>query len=169
MKPTCMYANQDISFVQDTQAAANLIVSLGDLYYNIRKFCNKIIALTLAVPILIFVYFILSLVNRRWKKISARDINLNLSNYKDLKRTQAKLNSIASKLDTIKQVQLKKIPFIFRPFFVQVRKLSINVDKYRNVLNSTFHSLDKADAGIFKVVPENKLWKDRVHVYDYIA
>jgi hypothetical protein len=163
-----MYANNDISFIQDSQAAANIVVSLNDLYYSIRKFCNKLVVLTLAVPILAFAFCILILVNRRWKRMSARNLDLNLDNYKELKLRQTKLNSIAHKLDKVKVIKLKKIPLIFKPFFIQVRKLSINVDKYRNVLNSTFNSLDKTDVGIFKVVPEKKLWNDRVQVYDYI-
>lgn len=164
-----MTVNQDISFIKYSQNAANFVISFDRLYYSVRKFCNKMVAIALLIPVLIAGYVFLRYINRKLRRKINRDIELTYLNYKDLKRTQLKLNEIAYKLNDIKNIDTKNIPFVFRRSFKQVRKLSIYIDKYRNALNLKINSLNNADKGIFKVRKENDLWKSRIPVYDYLA
>ena len=166
-----MYINPDSSFLRDSQNAANFVISMARFYSSVRKICNKVITISLGIPIIVFAFFFLLRVNRKLRKFITKDIDLNISNYKELKILQKKYNrlSLDLDLDSIKNVNINKVPFLLRGVILQIKILSICINKFNISLNNRFAKLDKANDGIFINIPEDVLWKNRVQVYDYLA
>ena len=164
-----MYINPDSSFLRDSQNAANFVISMARFYSSVRKICNKVITISLGIPIIVFAFFFLLRVNRKLRKFITKDIDLNISNYKELKILQKKYNRLSLDLDSIKNVNINKVPFLLRGVILQIKILSICINKFNISLNNRFAKLDKANDGIFINTPEDVLWKNRVQVYDYLA
>ena len=164
-----MYINPDSSFLRDSQNAANFVISMARFYSSVRKICNKVITISLGIPIIVFAFFFLLRVNRKLRKFITKDIDLNISNYKELKILQKKYNRLSLDLDSIKNVNINKVPFLLRGVILQIKILSICINKFNISLNNRFAKLDKANDGIFINIPEDVLWKNRVQVYDYLA
>lgn len=169
-----MFIQQDISFINDSEKATNLIVAANNFYNSIKiafgKIRGTILALVIGIPLILLIWCFLAIIVWRLQKRLNAQIDITLTNYKDLKNDQYRLNKIAKSLSEMKTINMHKIPFVLRGIMRKIRKLSILVNQYRTSLNLAINNLNVvSDNGLFKPIKEDDLWINRTKVYDYIA
>jgi hypothetical protein len=169
-----MFVQQDISFIRDSERAADLILSANNLYTTIKNICGKIfgafLILLLGIPVILFIWVVLSILVWRIKKHYNTEIIISIQNYKELKGNQQRLNKVSKSLTGLKDMNIKEVPFVFKGIMRKIRKLFILVDRYRTALNTKISSLNSnVTNGNFKPVNEDQLWKSRTQVYEYLA
>lgn len=172
-----MFAAQQYNSFETSLDNAKAVVGFEFLYESLRKNLNKLIVLVLVyavgLPIVfLFGYWLLTKRKKFQKHMKNDFLTLNTSkDYLDLKESLSKLDELMPALKKVSTYNLKKAPYLIRFTLCQMQKMTSTLVTYNDWLKSRLNSYNEeqysSKSQIFKLVPEEELWKERNKVYQY--
>lgn len=145
-------------------------------YEAFRKRMNNAASYAMEYTVLVPLFFFLALlVKRKRKKFTTHmKTSTKLNSVKDYKRLRNNLDNARffyPVLNKVKKLEPKELPWSFRYFGVQMKKMSSTLLQYFAWLEKEIEPLNteqfKSQSKTFKFTSEKELWENRNKAYDY--
>jgi len=130
------------------------------------------IVLIISSPITLLLYAFLLFVNWRLRMLSNSAIVLNNQNYDKMYRRHVKLTDITKNVKGMPAIPLRKLPWLMRPFIIQLVTALKSITNYQKSLSQKFENLDTPYAPLPKgmyVMTAKDFADRRVKGYEYLA
>jgi len=171
-----MQAPFSTSFVQQSQAAVQVILGAQAIYRGLGRFADAVrttaVFVLLGLPAIAALWLLLRWIRHQLARSLQTGVQVSFSNYAYLRGEYDALDTNRQKLHKLENLDLKKLPWWLRGIAFQIRKIG-ELNKVRlQAIGKELQALDPkplpADAQL-QPLTEAGLWQRRTKAYDYLA
>lgn len=167
-----MYAPVSLNdFTQDSHASARIMLDTQKRFLKQQQASDRIIVAPSVYLAAIPIILLLTYFRRRLNRSFPKAIQIDASNYQQVRSSYDQLNFTVHQLQQIKGIHLQGIPWVIRIILKQMLQLVGTLEACNDRIHNALALLDK-DYGhvsppIFSQIKEADLWADRPVAYPY--